>query len=85
MSEWISVEDRLPEHSCHVLVACNGGNVDATFYCEDASFFDFRYGNILNRKHHGKWSKHFQLARGYGYRITHWMPLPEPPTDKEQA
>lgn len=78
-SRWISVDERLPEENCHVLVACEGGNVAATFYAIDHSFFDHAHGHKLSRKKHGKYSKHFELARQYGYRITHWMPLPPAP------
>ena len=81
--EWIDVNEKMPEESMYVLVHCEGGNVASTFYCSDASFFDFPYGNKLSRKTHGKWSKHFKLAREYGYKITHWMPLPKPPIDQE--
>lgn len=77
-SQWISVEERLPEENCHLLVACEGGNVATTFYAIDHSFFDHAHGYKLSRKVHGKYSKHFELARQYGYRITHWMPLPAP-------
>lgn len=79
--QWISVEERLPEENCHVLVACEGGNVATTFYAIDHSFFDHAHGHKLSRKVHGKYSKHFELARQYGYRITHWMPLAAPEGD----
>lgn len=78
-SQWISVQERLPEENCHVLVACEGGNVATTFYAIDHSFFDHAHGYKLSRKVHGKYSKHFELARQYGYKITHWMPLPPVP------
>lgn len=74
--EWIDVNEQMPKESMSVLVHCEGGNVATTFYCSDASFFDFSYGHNLSS---GKWSKHFALAREYGYKITHWMPLPKPP------
>lgn len=78
-SQWISVEERLPEENCHLLVACEGGNVATTFYAIDHSFFDHAHGHKLSRKVHGKYSKHFELARQYGYKITHWMPIPPAP------
>lgn len=76
---WIDVNEARPERSCYVLVACEGGNVASTFYCENPEYFDYAHGCKLSRKVHGKWSKHFDLAREYGYKITHWAPLPEPP------
>ena len=76
---WIDVNEARPEGSCFVLVACEGGNVATTFYCENPEYFDYAYGRKLSRKVHGKWSKHFDLARAYGYKITHWAPLPKAP------
>ena len=59
MSNWISVEDELPEDGANVLTADNIGrvyhcvrrrnNFKVVFHCDDHS------------------------------RVTHWMPLPEPP------
>lgn len=66
MSEWISVEDRLPDELESVLVSRNG--------------------NVCNMFLHGGIWK----PDGYGIRVTHafddvthWMPLPEPPSDTE--
>jgi hypothetical protein len=64
--QWISVTERLPEHSGLVLTYYNCGTCDVSFI------------------HNGKW---------YGDcddgRVTHWMPLPEPPkaaeAEKERA
>ena len=82
-SEWVCVDSRRPADTSYVLVHCDGGNVTTTFYCENADHFNFTHGNKLSRKQHGKWSKHFEIARQYGYRITHWMPLPKPPSNSE--
>ena len=51
---WIDVNEARPEMSCHVLVACEGGNVDKAFYCENPEFFDYAHGRKLSRKVHGK-------------------------------
>lgn len=82
-TEWRDIEKERPENNTYVLVACEGGNVDTSFFCMDASFFDKAHGNFLSRKNHGKWSKHFELARKYGYKVTHWMPRPTHPGDKK--
>lgn len=59
-SEWISVEDRLPELFADVLVLRNG-KIEIDYNEEDGYFaYDFK-----------------------GKRVTHWMPLPSPPTEKE--
>jgi hypothetical protein len=64
MSEWIRVEDRLPEVG-HWYVC----------YSMDQSeilFFDSACPVIWLQ--HGDW----------GFRVTHWMPLPEPPCDTNE-
>ena len=83
MSEWISVEERLPafEHGCgYVLVACEGGNVDKSFFNTDRNYLaEANDAGACSRKRQGKNSGYFEISHRYGYRITHWMPLPEPP------
>lgn len=76
---WIKVEDKLPEESdMYLLVACEGGNVQSTFYSENREFMKL-FGNSYSRKVHGKLSGFFQLSHEYGYKITHWQPLPKHP------
>jgi len=72
MSEWISVEDRLPTHNHSVLgYAISGGlvgdspMVDILSYLPDLKIW-------------------LQFA-GYDdevVKVSHWMPLPEPPTQE---
>ena len=76
MSEWISVEDRLP-----------GKGDDVQVYCSDTKEqmvgFSLGYGG---RFQFGTYPIEGSDLRGMLIcRPTHWMPLPEPPTDKEQA
>ena len=79
--KWISVDDKLPDEDfCYVLVACEGGKIDVTFYSEDRELLK-NYGNSYSRKCQGKLSGYFSLSHAYGYEITHWMPLPEPPAE----
>lgn len=83
--KWIDVNDQRPPSQGYYLVACEGGNVDKTFYCEYLPYFE---NNAMNwsrptRKHCGKWSKYFELSWKYGYRITHWAIMPIHP--KKQA
>lgn len=68
--EWISVEDRLPEDMQEVL--CYKGKFwgnlqDVYTYLGDGKWQD-DYGNIADTKDEA---------------ITHWTPLPAPPTEKE--
>ncbi len=79
MAEWIDVTERLPDFpGGYVLVHCEGGRVDTDFYCESRDFLH-RYGSHYARKRQGKLSGYFRSSHEYGYTITHWMPLPEPP------
>lgn len=71
---WVDVNERRPEKMGSVLCACEGGNVDKSFYDPTAKLDKLGLG----RKHAGKWGRYFELAK-MGYKITHWMPLPPPP------
>lgn len=66
MAEWISVKDRLPESKGQYIVAyhpCYWNNVQENTICVGMDSF---MGKT-------RWAKNkFQ-------RVTHWMPLPEPP------
>lgn len=65
MSEWISVEDRLPKnnrnisgHDVAVVLVSDGDNVISSVFAEGFGWIDF------------------PDMKG---DITHWQPLPEPP------
>jgi len=64
MSEWIN--NRFPEHNQHVIVAC-----ETAWGCD---VFD---DHIYNSKT-CEFVKNGNYSATYG--VTHWMPLPEPPT-----
>ena len=74
MSEWISVEDRLPEIAEHVL---------AYYYPKSPAM----EGRIIGIKHRFDLSTSPMFIKskcdenGFGNcsKVTHWMPLPEPP------
>lgn len=68
MGEWISVEDRLPDVKGEYIVAyhpCWWDNVD----------YDKTLVGIDSFRGKTTW------ARRKFQRITHWMPLPEPPKE----
>lgn len=68
--ELISVEDRLPEEKGEYLVAYHPCWWDDVKYDENCVGMDSFRGKTSWAK------KKFQ-------RVTHWMPLPTPPTEKE--
>ncbi len=71
-TEWISVDERLPEESGYFLVYISreseGFRVNAYYYCEDEM-----------------WENGDTMASSEYFGITHWMPLPEPPKMKGGA
>ncbi len=65
-ARWISVDDRMPPYRQRVLV------INET-YNEENGYTQFNSGVTIRQPH---------LDFTYwGYRITHWMPLPEPPKE----
>ena len=71
-SEWISVEERLPEITETVLIAYK-----EKWEWEAEWTFDVDVGSldITGRE----WNTYHDLYEGQELHITHWMPLPEPP------
>lgn len=79
--QWISVNDRLPEEATPVLVLHKGerriGEICWDYPSWEETYQAFRY-----------WDCPYNDGQGWEvFDITHWMPLPEPPTvtteDKE--
>lgn len=78
MSEWISIEERLPEQSGEILCYADGQIFNA--YYDDAIDDDFQIG---------RWNQYFNpdtLGWEGDYweaydAVTHWMPLPEAPKE----
>lgn len=69
--KWISVEDRLPEDCMNVLVYAIGNNENDVVAM--TSYTHNMYGYNIEG-----WCSPWQYFF-YEYKITHWMPLPEPP------
>lgn len=68
MAEWISVNDRLPENNKPVLVVAHSIPFTAAY---------------------AHWKRKWVVLGQYrnadlreGKKVTHWMPLPEPPEDE---
>ena len=67
---WISVKDRLPEDERTVLVYYNFGDKCKISFYETLAYYAFDP------------EPHWQ-HEGTGLKVTHWMPLPEPPEEGE--
>ncbi len=79
--EWISVDERLPERQCELLAYYHFDNENDSK--GEARFSDRSFVSVLTYfKHDAK--PHFQ-HESTGLRVTHWMPLPEPPRMKGGA
>lgn len=63
VQEWISVDDRLPEEKVNCIVHYKHA------YCDNDDFWAIGMCFYDGNK--------FQLY--WSYKVTHWMPLPEPP------
>lgn len=65
VNPWVSVDDRLPEHGqlCLILIDV-GGNIERGKYRGDCNWL----GNWFSMR-----------GNDHAYKVTHWMPLPEPP------
>lgn len=70
MNKWINVEDKLPSKDQDVLIY--KGN-----YIGDMMYVYTYLGNNEWEDEYGYWSRTDDEG------ITHWMPLPTPPTKKE--
>ena len=82
MNGWISVEDRLPETQPNTdgiacAVVCSIGNVYRARYMHDVDDgIDTKYWSEFNVNYYnGKECENYEINA----KITHWMPLPEPP------
>jgi hypothetical protein len=72
-TKWINVKDRLPDESNNVLVF-NGNFIAIGYYRKDFKINDNNSILAIPRK----WEYANVIL---DWDITHWMPLPEPPTD----
>ena len=82
---WVSVEERLPEVDVNVLVYAIG-KIDGFIGETVIALTSMSDTNWLNR--HEKVDKPYWLDPWQyfltDYRITHWMPLPEPPQEVQE-
>ena len=67
VQEWISVKDRLPEEKVNYIVHYRHA------YCDDDDYWAIGIYFYDGEK--------FQINPAY--KVTHWMPMPEPPKEVE--
>ncbi len=79
MSDWISVKDRLPER-----VGLEDDETEYVLVCESFEYYGGggKYVSICGYEKYG-WSEWDNFGNVRAERITHWMPLPEPPKEEE--
>lgn len=103
MSEWISVNDRLPESGKDVLLHVTGKDIYSYqyicvgFYAAENSIIDDS-GDGVASEYDEQTDEYYLIAGWYEAihnwddyssiyiedRVTHWMPLPEPPEGDEK-
>lgn len=83
MSEWISVEDRLPDVDEQVIVFAEGkidGFIGDTVMAVSRRYYPLRSCNAEST--YIDWVAPWAYFL-VDYKITHWMPLPQPPKGVE--
>ena len=73
MGEWISVKERLPEFDVPVVGLSELGPFIFEL-CPTTEYYD-QYWALLNFDGHDGIETYSEID------VTHWMPLPEPPSD----
>lgn len=81
---WIDVNDKLPPpKNGNILVLLESKKINIGFYCDENNKFFYSqshtfvdYNNILN-------SEQYNLFYTIIKDVTHWMPLPEFPNNKD--
>lgn len=75
MTDWISVEERMPKPEVSVLIATVDDGLSIAFWC---SYIEWWYES----PGHGKdpLDGDYYIAED----VTHWMPLPDPPSCADQ-
>jgi hypothetical protein len=83
VNRWISVEDRLPPTDQNVLIYAIGKEDGFIGQSEIAISSRFIQKVFPSSPGHERWSSPWQYFLT-DYEITHWMPLPEPPTGETE-
>lgn len=70
MSVWIKCGERMPDLGAQVLIVIAGK------YVSSATYISWKEAKTEKGR-----TPRFEDFRGIVRRVTHWMPLPEPPED----
>lgn len=75
MSEWISAEDRLPEKEGYYLTLIK----DSVAYCPHEIQYFSKETRLVEGMYASDWT-HWSKIEWVGDKVSHWMPLPPPPS-----
>ena len=80
MSEWISVEERLPKDREPVWLRLSDDRIFVGLLYMDFDGYSWcnSYGDFYYSAENEQWET-FTTEADDEYDVTHWMPLPEPP------
>lgn len=83
MDEWISVKERLPEKNGSYLTCNDSGMIDIDSFTLDAYKLDnYDFARYKGKKKALFYSYDSEWGYGEASAVTHWMPLPEKPIER---
>lgn len=81
--EWISVDERLPENKGDYMVFTKNGNIKVMPFFTERNMSAAIYGRGFCIWERGRRTDDDDWWKPVGY-VTHWMPLPELPSESEE-
>ena len=81
LPKWIPVKERLPKQGATILAVDNSGDMGVCTFV-NAKFVGECFGDQAYLDD-GGWDR--SASKVIGEYVTHWMPLPEPPNNEENA
>lgn len=82
--EWISTEDKMPEKETIFWAMVEGFNspqIMGYFYADDSEYGGWDWMKVYDMPYYDLKSKEWEsddIQWDDQYKVTHWMPLPEP-------
>jgi len=88
MNEWISIKDEMPKEHDSIFARFYGTSTwNKSMWRKGSNevivcvlFSDGNKKITTSKTHDGTWYNHDFACVDKGAKVTHWMPLPEPPT-----